>query len=253
MNPDTWIDPFQPAKGPPPRTLFAFFRWALEGAGRVMSFAAVLSVLAGVAEVIAALLLGWVIDAALDTGVTGLFAENTALFVFALVFFIGLRPAVLGLSSFAQTILMQPAVMNLVLSRLHRFTLGQSVTFFDDDFAGRIAQKEMQTARALNDTVTEIIQTVLFAVASVVGSILLLGTVDWRIAAGLLVWMIAYGFLIRHYMPRIRTRSKARASARAMVTGQVVDTVTNIKTVKLFAHHDHEDRAARRVINMDRQ
>ena len=244
MNPDTWIDPFQPAKGPPPRTLFAFFRWALEGAGRVMSFAAVLSVLAGVAEVIAALLLGWVIDAALDTGVTGLFAENTALFVFALVFFIGLRPAVLGLSSFAQTILMQPAVMNLVLSRLHRFTLGQSVTFFDDDFAGRIAQKEMQTARALNDTVTEIIQTVLFAVASVVGSILLLGTVDWRIAAGLLVWMIAYGFLIRHYMPRIRTRSKARASARAMVTGQVVDTVTNIKTVKLFAHHDHEDRAA---------
>ncbi|MFZ5963637.1 ABC transporter ATP-binding protein [Thalassococcus sp. BH17M4-6] len=244
MNPDNWIDPFQPADGPPPRSLLAFFRWALAGAGKVISFVGALSILAGVAEVVAALLLGWVIDAALNTGVSGLFAQNTWLFGFALVFFLGLRPAVLGLSSFAQTILLQPAVMNLVLSRLHRFTLGQSVTFFDDDFAGRIAQKEMQTARALNDTVTEIIQTVLFALASVIGSILLLGTVDWRIAGGLLVWMVAYGFLIRHYMPRIRTRSKARAAARAMVTGQVVDTVTNIKTVKLFAHHEHEDRAA---------
>jgi ATP-binding cassette subfamily B protein len=74
--------------------------------------------------------------------------------------------------------------------------------------------------------------------------VLLLGTVDWRIALGLLIWMVAYIYLIKFFMPRIRVRSKARAAARAMVTGQVVDTVTNIKTVKLFGQQEHEDSEA---------
>ncbi|MCL3881615.1 ABC transporter ATP-binding protein [Marivita sp. GX14005] len=239
-----FIDPFAPAGGPPPKTLGAFFGWALRGAWPVLSFAGVLSIIGGVAEVAAAILLGRVIDAALASGADSVFAEGSGLLIGSLVFFILLRPTIFGLSAYAQTVLMQPNILNLVLSRIHRYTLGQSVTFFDDDFAGRIAQKEMQTARALNDCVVEIVHTVLFALASVVGAILLLGTVDVRIAAGLLIWMIGYGFLIRFFMPRIRKRSKARASARAMVTGQVVDTVTNIKTVKLFAHQGHEDRAA---------
>ncbi|MFP7569365.1 ABC transporter ATP-binding protein [Marivita sp. S2033] len=238
------IDPFAPADGPPPNTLGAFFGWALRGCWPVLWLASALSIVGGVAEVAAAILLGQVIDSALQSGPETVFSDGSGLLIASAVFFLFLRPAVLGLSAYSQTVLMQPNILNLVLSRIHRYTLGQAVTFFDNDFAGRIAQKEMQTARALNDSVIEIVHTVLFALASVVGAILLLGTVDIRIAAGLLVWMIAYGFLIRYFMPRIRKRSKARASARAMVTGQVVDTVTNIKTVKLFAHMGHEDRAA---------
>jgi len=238
------IDAFAPAESPPPRTLLAFFRWCLSGAGPVLWLAAVISVLAGIVEVLAALMLGWVIDAALASDAQNVFSDAAGLLIAATVFFVIFRPLLLYASSYSQTIMLQPNLMNLVLSRLHRYTLGQSVQFFDDDFAGRIAQKEMQTARAVNDAVIEIIHTVLFALASVVGAIFLLGTVDWRIAAGLLVWMIGYGYMIRHFMPRIRARSKARAAARAMVTGQVVDTVTNIKTVKLFAHADHEDQAA---------
>ena len=72
----------------------------------------------------------------------------------------------------------------------------------------------------------------------------LLGTVDGRIAVGLLLWLAVYFAIIRYYMPRIRKFSTERAAARANVTGQIVDTVSNIKTVKLFAHADHEDRAA---------
>ncbi|OSQ49883.1 ABC transporter ATP-binding protein [Marivita geojedonensis] len=238
------IDPFAEADGPPPKTLGAFFRWALKDSGPVLWLAGILSVLGGVAEVVAAILLGRVIDSALDADSATVFSDSSGLLILCLIFFLLFRPIVMGLSAYSQNIMMQPNIMNLVLSRIHRYTLGQSVTFFDNDFAGRIAQKEMQTARALNDVVTEVVHTVLFAVASVVGAILLLGTVDWRIAAGLGVWMIAYGFLIRFFMPRIRKRSKARAGARAMVTGQVVDTVTNIKTVKLFAHQGFEDRAA---------
>ncbi|MGX9356047.1 ABC transporter ATP-binding protein [Roseobacteraceae bacterium S113] len=238
------FDPFMPADGPPPRRLLPFFGWSLKGSGLVIGGAGLISILAGVTEVMAALMLGWVIDAALEGSPEAVFTDSQGLLIFALVFFLLLRPLLLGLSAFSQTIMLQPNLMNLVLSRIHRFTLGQSVSFFDDDFAGRIAQKEMQTARALNDVVVEIIHTVLFALASVIGAVLLLGTVDLRIAGGLLLWIGGYGLMIRHFMPRIRQRSKARAAARAMVTGQVVDTVTNIKTVKLFATHEHEDRAA---------
>ena len=149
-----------------------------------------------------------------------------------------------GLSSATNSIIVQPNVNPLVLSRLHRWTLGQSVGFFDDDFAGRIAQKQMQAARAVTDVVSEFINVVAFALASLVGSVILLFAIDWRVAVGFGVWLCLYFALIRWYLPRIRKRSAARAGARAMVSGQVVDTITNIKTVKLFAHDDHEDQAA---------
>ncbi len=244
MKPSTWIDPFAGAKGSPPRTLWPFMRWSLSGSEIALGVAAVVSVIAGIVEVMAALILGKVVDAALGSPADQVFSDQTGVLLFSLLFFIVLRPLIFGANSYLQSIVVAPNVFNLVLSRLHRYTLGQSVTFFDDDFAGRIAQKEMQTARALTDSVVEIVQTVLFALASVIGAVLMLGTVDLRIALGLVVWIVGYLLMIRYFMPRIRSLSKTRASARAMVTGQVVDTVTNIKTVKLFAHADHEDRAA---------
>ncbi|MCB2139644.1 MAG: ABC transporter ATP-binding protein, partial [Rhodobacteraceae bacterium] len=137
-----------------------------------------------------------------------------------------------------------PNLTPLVLSRLHRWTMGQAVTFFDNDFAGGIAQKQMQTARAVTDVATEFINTVCFALASLVGSAIFLLAIDFWGAVSLSVWILAYVGLIRFFIPRVRKNSAARAGARAMVSGQVVDTITNIKTVKLFAHAEHEDRAA---------
>lgn len=238
------IDPFAPAIGTPPDRLGAFLRWALRGAGLTLAGSGVISIATGILEVAAALLLGQVIDVALNSTTETIFSDNTAFLLGAAAFFLVLRPIIFGLNAHLQSVVIAPNLFTLVLARLHRYTLGQAVTFFDDDFAGRISQKEMQTARAITDVVIEVVQTVLFALASVIGAILLLGTVDWRIAAVLIVWMCAYLALIRFFMPRIRLRSKARAAARATVTGQVVDTITNIKTVKLFAHSDHEDRAA---------
>ncbi|ETX29625.1 ABC transporter ATP-binding protein [Roseivivax isoporae] len=243
-RPADWIDPFAAADSPPPRTLMAFFRWGLAGAWSVLAIGSVFSILVGVIEVAAALVLGRVVDAALATEAGSIFRTETAVMVGGFLFFMLLRPAAFAGSTYFQSIVIAPNVMNLVLSRLHRYTIGQAVTFFDNDFAGRIAQKEMQTARAMTDVVIEMIHSVLVALASVVGAILLVGTIDPYISAGLVLWMGLYVVMIRHYMPRVRATSKHRASSRAMVTGQVVDTVTNIKTVKLFAHADHEDRAA---------
>lgn len=244
MTFDKLIAPFQVADGPPPTTLLAFMHWALKGSFGMIAAGSLVSVVSGLIEVASALILGLVIDAALEGSADGFFAENTALILGVLFFFLVFRPAWLGLSGLMQSVVLAPQVYALVLSRLNTHTLGQSVTFFDDDFAGRIAAKQMQAARALTDIVVEFVHTIVFAFASLVGSLVLVLTMDGWSAVALMVWMVAYIGFIRFFMPRIRAASMRRASARAMVTGQIVDTVTNIKTVKLFAHDQHEDEAA---------
>ncbi|SIS67110.1 ABC transporter ATP-binding protein [Phaeovulum vinaykumarii] len=241
-------DPFRPAGGPPPQRLGAFFRWCLDGAWPVLFLAGGLSALAGTLEIVSALLLGQVIDAALSAGPAEVFARSWPLMALFVLFYMVLRPLAFGASSAASNILVSPNVMPQVLSRLNRWTLGQSVRFFDDDFAGRIAQKQMQTARSVTEVVSEVINVVAFALASMVGSVAFLLGIDAWAAAGLALWMAVYLTLIRWFLPRIRGKSGARAAARAMVSGQVVDTITNIKTVKLFAHARHEDQSALRAM-----
>ncbi len=244
MNISALIDAFRPAEGPPPRSLAAFFRWALVGAWPVLIGSALLSAIAGSMEVVSALILGIIIDTALAAGPDAFFADHWSLILGFVAFFVVVRPVIFGINSASNSIVVSPNVSMLVLSRLHRWTMGQAVTFFDDDFAGRIAQKQMQTSRALTDVVVEANNTMAYALASLIGSGALLVTIDWRIAMSLMAWLVIYLALIRAFLPRIRERAAARAGARSTVSGQVVDTITNIKTVKLFAHADHEDRAA---------
>lgn len=238
------IDAFRPAEGPPPRTLLAFFRWCLSGAWGGLTVAAIASALSGIADIVSAVLLGKVIDAVVTTSPDALFAEKGALIAGFVIFFLVIRPTIFGLSTASSSVIIGPNLFPLVLSRLHRWTMGHSVTFFDNDFAGRIAQKQTQTARAVTDVATEFVNVVAFALASILGSAAFLVSVDGWGAVAMVVWLLSYFALIRFFLPKIRSRSKQRASARAMVTGQVVDTITNIKTVKLFAHDEHEDRVA---------
>ncbi len=238
------IDAFQPAEGPPPQTLGAFIGWCLKGAWPMLIFAAVCSSLAGGMEAGTAYILGLVIDTAISSGPDGFFVQNFSIILVALAFFMLVRPVLFGLSAASNAIIVQPNVSPLVLSRLNRWTLGQSVRFFDDDFAGRIAQKQMQTSTAVTTVVVEVINVVAFALASLAGALILLSAVDLRVTALFLIWLVGYFAMIRWFLPRIRQRSAGRAGARANVTGQVVDTITNIKTVQLFAHADHEERGA---------
>jgi len=246
------IDAFLPADGAPPRDLGAFFKWCLRGSWPMLWVAGTFSALAGGMEVISALFLGWVIDAALASGAEGFFDQHFWLLLGFVGFYLILRPLAFAASAATNSIIVGPNVLPLVLSRLHRWTLGQAVTFFDNDFAGRIAQKQMQAARAVTDVATEVINTVAFALASVIGSVVFLLAVDYRVAFALTVWLVAYLLLIRYFMPRVQVNSAARAAARAMVSGQVVDTITNIKTVKLFAHAAFEDRVALRAMEVFR-
>ncbi len=239
------IDAFQPAKGAPPTTLAAFLMWCLSGAWPMLILAAAFSAIAGAMEAGTAYILGLVIDTALESGPAQFFTmANVLVILGALGFFLILRPVLFGLSAASNAIIVQPNVNPLVLSRLNRWTLGQSVRFFDDDFAGRIAQKQMQTASAVTSVATEVINVVAFALASLAGSMALLGAIDLRITLLFVVWLVGYFALISWFLPRVRQRSGKRAGARATVSGQVVDTITNIKTVKLFALASHEERSA---------
>ncbi len=240
----TLVKPFDHAEGPPPNTLWAFSKWLLAGSWPILGIAALISAFGGVMEAGTALIIGAVIDAVEASGPSGFFAENLGLVLFCLFFFLILRPFAFGANAAFNSYVIPPNILPLTMSRLHRWTMGHSVTFFDNDFAGRIAQKQMQTATAITTTVHETINVVPFALASMVGSIALLLTIQGWVAAILAVWVLAYLAMITWFLPRIRARSKARAAVRAAVTGQVVDTITNIKTVKLFGHADHEDTAA---------
>ncbi|MFN4057824.1 MAG: ABC transporter ATP-binding protein [Roseinatronobacter sp.] len=238
------IDAFAPADHAPPSDLWPFMRWSVQGAWPVLILAAILSAAVGVTEVISALLLGQIIDAVVGTPPEAFLATHGGLLAGFILFFVVLRPVAFGLSAASNTIVVQPNVFVLVQARLNRWTLGQPVTYFDNDFAGRIAQKQTQTARALTDVANETINTLAFALASIIGSVVLLLAIDGWIALALALWMVGYLALIRAFLPQVRKASGARAGARAMVSGQVVDTITNIKTVKLFAHAEYEDRTA---------
>ncbi|MGJ8611818.1 MAG: ABC transporter ATP-binding protein, partial [Octadecabacter sp.] len=243
----TLIDSRMEAKTAPPQTLLAFFRWAVSGAWPVLAFAAIVSMLAGTTEVVSMYLLGKIVDIAVTGSPLG---DSIGLLIGTVIFLLFLRPFLFGLNASLQAVAIGPNLFALVASRLHRWTLGQAVTFFDNDFAGRIAQKQMQVARSITETVVEVENTILFALASVVGVGVLVVAIDWRLLVLLAIWFAGYVVFLRHFLPQIRARSKARAGASAMLSGQIVDTVTNIKTVKLFAGTSYERDAAQQAFTV---
>ncbi|MEM7614382.1 MAG: ABC transporter ATP-binding protein [Pseudomonadota bacterium] len=242
------VDAFAPARGAPPQSLWPFFRWSVFGTWPVILTSAILGAISGVLEIASAFLIGWVIDGALSHGNSGYVSENWPVLLAIVGFYLILRPMFMGLSAAMNSLAISPNFTALVLTRLHRHVLGQHIQYFDDDFAGRLAQKEMQVARAVNEVVVEVTMTIFYALTTLVGAALMMATVDNRLAGLLAVWLCAYVLLIRWFIPRIRKRAKARAAARALVTGQLVDTLTNVKTVKLFANTEREEGGAREGI-----
>ncbi len=127
----------------------------------------------------------------------------------------------------------------------HRYVLRQSVDFFQNDFAGRIATKVMQAAIGTRDTVMKITEVLVYVGVYFTGAVAMFAASDWRLAVPLVLWFLGYLLVMRHFVPLLGKLSKAQADARSMVTGRIVDSYTNISTVKLFAHADREDFYAR--------
>jgi len=127
----------------------------------------------------------------------------------------------------------------------HRYVLRQSMDFFQNDFAGRVATKVMQTALGVRDAMMKFTEVVVYVCVYFVGALVLVASSDIWLAAPLLIWLLGYACACWYFVPRMGKLSEAQADMRSLVTGRIVDSYTNIPTVKLFAHADREDRYAR--------
>ena len=124
---------------------------------------------------------------------------------------------------------------------LHRFVLRQSMSYFQDEFAGRIGANMMQTALAVRDTAMKVLNVLNYVAFYFAGAVVLAALNDWRLAIPFLVWLCGYGLLLRYFIPRMADVSEKQAAARSLMTGRIVDAYTNISTVKLFSHSSREE------------
>jgi ATP-binding cassette subfamily B multidrug efflux pump len=160
-----------------------------------------------------------------------------------------LRPVAFIAQNLVANQAVAPGLTNLVRWQAHWHVVRQSWTFFQNDFAGRVANRVMQAGPALQNTVTSSITAVWYIVVYGSNALLLLGRTDWRLALPVACWFAAYITLLRVFVPRLRDRSHRLSEVRSNLTGRVVDSYTNILTVKLFARARDEDAFVRDAVD----
>ncbi|MEM6548442.1 MAG: ABC transporter ATP-binding protein [Pseudomonadota bacterium] len=247
------FDPFSPGEGPPPDRLGPFMRWMLSGSGRAVWALLVVSLFLGLAEGVAALLVGWLVDQVARGDPATVWSQNGGAILLVLAFFLAVRPGLMVLSSGLVSRCLGPGLFHLGVWRLHRHTLGQALGFFEEDFAGRISQKQLQTSTELASAVTEFLNAIAYGAAAVLGAALVLGAADVALLAVLAVWFGAFGVTVTRFLPRIREASRLRAERRASLSGQIVDSLSHMQTVTLFAHAKLEEQAARDALGRYRE
>ena len=235
------VDPF-PGATPqqPPRGIYQFCRHHVRGMERWLLLMAALTTITAISEAMLFGILGQVVDW-LATSEPETFLDDNwptllAMTVFMLV--------VIPLANAARSLVVHQTLMGnlpmLVRWQAHRYLLNQSYGFFQNEFSGRIATKVMQTSLAVRDTVMKLLDVILFVVIYLVTTLLLVATADPRLVLPLLVWLLFYVAVQRHFVPRMKNIAMLQADARSLMTGRIVDSYTNIVTLKLFSHSSRE-------------
>lgn len=240
------LDPF-PAAEPvePPKTLVAFCVHYTRGAWPYILVDAALVTAIAVAEVWMFGFMGRIVDwLSGQNRETFLQTESWKLAGMAFVVLFALPGTVWLHSLLNQQTLMGNYPMR-IRWQVHRYLLKQSMSFYQDEFAGRIATKLMQTALAVRECVIKVIDVLNYVIVYFLGMVLIVGSADWRLAAPLGLWLLGYIGLLRYFIPKLGKVGAAQANARSTMTGRVVDSYTNIQTVKLFSHARREATFAR--------
>ncbi len=159
------------------------------------------------------------------------------------------RPAALLAQSIVTNQVISPGVTNMIRWQNHWHVVRQSWTFFQNDFAGRIANRVIQTGPALRESIVNGTNAVWYILVYGSSAVALLSAADWRLTIPILCWFAAYAVLLGTFVPRMRERSRAVSEARSTLTGRVVDSYTNILTVKLFARARDEDAFVRDAVD----
>jgi len=237
----------------PPQRLWPFLRQYMGPFRKVFWAAGVMSVIVAFVEIGLLWYLGRVVDLLEEAGARDFWALHGWEMVAAAVFILLIRPILQAIDVGLINNAILPNFGTIIRWRAHRQVLRQSVGWFENDFAGRIANRIMQTPPAAGEAVFQIFDALSFSIAYIVGAALLLMGSDPRLVIPLMVWLALYALLVRWTIRRVGPASKAASDARSAVTGRVVDAYSNIHSVKLFAHHERELDYARESIETARR
>jgi ATP-binding cassette subfamily B multidrug efflux pump len=240
------VDPYPPADGRhPPTRLWAFLIYYSRP---MLPWIAVMALLTGILSVLEIVFLsftGSLVDWLATANPTTFLSDNfwTLLGMVAVV--VVAFPLLVFLQSLFMFQTVFPNYPMLVRWQAHRHLLGQSLAFFQDEFAGRVSQKVMQTALAVRETVNKIAEIGVYIVVYFIGMAALMWQMDIWMSVPLGLWLAGYIGLLVYYVPRLNAIGEKQADARAQMTGRIVDSYANIQTVKLFAHTARELAYAR--------
>ncbi|MBY5927925.1 ABC transporter ATP-binding protein/permease [Halomonas sp. DP8Y7-3] len=244
------VDPYpdQPESVPTPQLWPFILHYSRPFAGLLLSMALV-TALVSAAEVVFFTAMGELVDWLAEADRTRFVDTHLmALVGLGVAVLVGLPLLVLVLSLIThQGIFGNYPMLGRWLS--HRLMLNQSLSFFHDEFAGRVSQKVMQTALAMRETVTKLLDMLVYVLVYFTGALVVLGSAEPWLMVPLLVWLGGYLGLMRWFIPRLRRVSMAQADARAVMTGRVVDSYSNIQTIKLFADDGAEQAYAREAMD----
>ncbi|MDD9910907.1 MAG: ABC transporter ATP-binding protein [Ahrensia sp.] len=251
---ENWIDPFRDGDAAsPPRSAFGFVRYFL--AQTRWPFIAFL-VIAGVVGFIETSLfwfVGLIIDALNASTPETVWQDNAWLFGLMAFTLLVLRTLFWSLNALINEQTLVPGFFQLVRWQSHRHVLRQSYQFFQDDFAGRVATKVMQSGQSTGDFLISIINSIWFFLVFGLTSIGLFVALDWRLGLVLVAWFGAYVWMAFRIMPQVRKRARYMADMKSGLNGRIVDSYTNVQTVKLFSANDREDSFAREGMELLRR
>ncbi|MBP0048757.1 ABC transporter ATP-binding protein [Marinobacterium sp. AK62] len=236
--------PDYPAEQPPAGTL-AFFRFYCRGYEKTLLLLGVMTLVVASIEVAMFGFLGNLVDWLGTRDPASLFEqEGVQLWGMTLLVLVVLPLAVVVHSMlFHQSLFVNMSAA--IRWHAHRYLLGQSHRFYQNEFAGRLATKVMQTSESLRETVMKLLDVLLYVLVYLSGMTALILSADWRLSLPLLIWAAGYLFLLCAQVPKLKYHASLQADAQSEMTGRIVDSYTNFHTLKLFAHSEREQDYAR--------
>jgi ATP-binding cassette subfamily B multidrug efflux pump len=243
------IDIFReaPTAAPPDRVL-PFYIYYLKQVWPSFAALLVVGLFAALIEVALFSYLSRIIDLAQGTPNPNFFSEHAFELTWMVVVALVLRPIFFGLHDLLVHQTLSPGMTSMIRWQNHSYVLKQSLNFFQNDFAGRIAQRIMQTGNSLRDSAVQAVDALWHVLIYAISSLVLFAEADWRLMIPLLTWIVAYIAALYYFVPRVKDRSVEASDARSKLMGRIVDGYTNIATLKLFAHTNFEQHYAKEAI-----
>lgn len=240
------IDPFENTDlDVPPKGFWAFCWYYTRPVWPILAVASVLGVLIAVLEVAIFTFLGDLVNWLATENAQTFFADNWGHLLWMGIVILILLPVVSGIWEIVFHQGLMGTYPMSIRWRVHRYLLRQSVAFYQNDFAGRIANKLMQTALAVREVVTRIADILVYVIVYFTAALFVVAEASLWFAIPFLAWLGGYLVTMRLFIPRLKNVSREQADARSVMTGHVVDAYTNISTVKLFSHAAREETYAK--------